>query len=397
MKIIFLTFSPLHMESGHIARLSLVLEYVAHYNDVTIACLRKGEESWETRARLKRVSCLSIPADFEGWRVKNAADVAMNILSLVNKTCPDLVVLTMEVWDLMREIGYHLKGIVKFATIVHAMPFLGAPINPSDNFEYDIKKYVQTEIEDYKKNYILDHYKETQSVLKNISIIANNKTVAFYFKKYFKDMHIYELTAFITAKIINGITVSIKPFYDFVYMARMESGKGIEYLPEILRRISSLLNRKIKVAILGRTEDDLSKRALDEIMTESEKGRYFVAKYFGWADTDLKKEILTNSGVFLYPSHYDNYPTVLNEALAFGLPCVVWDVPFARLNYSKTDAVKQVPLLNFQQFAEDAVTVFHSRGELSRQALEFVSDFISPATAAQLDTDIFREISNKIK
>lgn len=397
MNIILLTFSPLDVDSGHTSRLILTLNYLKLKNEITVICLKKGKDSQKTRRKFAGISFLTIPAEFDKWSVKNGKTVSLEILDVVKNIRPDIVVLTMEVWDLMREISKVLNGKIAFATIIHAMPFLGSPIDPSDNFKSDVRQYIQSNLEKYKQDYILQHYEELDDVFKNTSIIANNKTVAFYLKKYFKDLHFWKMETVFTAKTNNDVIIAKNPSYDFVYMARMESGKGIEYLSEILKRISLILNRKVSIAILGKTDDVSSKIALDKILAESDKSKYFIVKYFGWADTNLKKEILTDGGVFLYPSHYDNYPTVLNEALAFGLPSVVWDVPFTQLNYSNTKAVERVPLFNFQKFAKKAVTLLNNKDETQRHTAKFVNTFISPATAAQLDADMFKEISNKSK
>jgi glycosyltransferase involved in cell wall biosynthesis len=397
MKLTFLTFAPLNSASGHTARLLLELEYLSLINEVSIICLRKGEDNQETKNKYPKVSFFYIPLEFEGWEIKNIDDVVVKILDYVDKHCPDLVVMMMEVWDLMRELGKNLTGKVAFATVVHAMPFLVSPTHPSGDFEKDVIKYSASGIEEYRKNYIANHYKETEDVFKNVSIIANNKTVAFYLNTYFKEMNFWVMTPSITVKTARRIMIAKSPTYDFIYMARMESGKGVEYLPDILKRISLLMNRKVTVAILGRADDTASKNALNELLIAPLKNKYFTIKYFGWADENLKKQVLTVSGVFLYPSYYDNYPTVINEALAFGLPSITWNVPFARLNYPNTKAVKCTPLFDFQKFAENAVDALNNRNQLSKHAFEFVDSFNSPSTIAQLDTDMFKQISEQTR
>lgn len=392
MKLVFLTLAPLSSNAGHLARLSTELYDLAKLNEISIICLGKNPDNEETKNKYKNISFFHYPVKFDGWKVVNLSEIIKNISDIIKEIHPILVILQMEVWDLMRELGKDFKGKVIFAIVVHAMPFLVAPVNPSGNFEQDVIKYVATGIKKYRKDYIVNHYKEVYSVFENIPIIACNKTVAFYFKTYFKNLRIWTLKPSIVAKRNKNIIVAENPIYDFVYMARMETGKGIEYLSEILKRISLILGRPITMAIMGRTDDILSKNVLDQLLKNSHLKKYFNISYFGWADENCKKLILSQSGIFLYPSHYDNYPTVLNEALTFGLPCIIWDVPFSRLNYSSIKAVKLVPFLNFQRFAENAVESFLNRKVLAKYALNFVNSFSSMAKIAQLDTDIFTEI-----
>ncbi len=392
MKLMFLTLAPLSSNAGHLARLSTELYYLAELNEINIVCLGNNPDNEETKSKYKNISFFHSPVNFNGWKIVNLPETIKNINGLVKKIHPDLVILQMEVWDLTRELGSDLKGRVAFAVITHAMPFLTAPINPSGNFEQDVIEYVNTRIEKYRKDYIINHYKEIYSVFKNISIIANNRTVAFYLKTYFKDLRFWTLAPSIATKINKNIIVAENPTYDFVYMARMEAGKGIEYLSEILKRISLILKRSVNMAILGKTDDTLSKNALNQLLIESKQNKYFNISYFGWADEICKRQVLSTSGIFLYPSHYDNYPTVLNEALTFGLPCITWDVPFSKLNYSATKAVKRISLLDFQRFAESVTESLLNKNTLVKHALDFVNSFDSPAKIAQSDTDIFKEI-----
>jgi len=396
MKLVFLTLAPLSSNAGHLARLSFELRDLSKINEVSIICLGKDPDNEETKNIYRNVSFIHLPVKFNGWEVVNLLETANTIKNVIEEIHPNVVILMMEVWDLMRELNKNLKDGIKFVTVVHAMPFLAAPLEPSGDFESDILEYCQSDIEGYKKDYILKHYKEACAVFDDALIIANNKTVEFYLKTYFPNLKISVLLPTLIVQAHPDIIIQ-EPFtYDFIYMARMESGKGIEYLLDILNRISLILQRKIKVAILGKTDDLLTKKALEKLLEEASAKTSFVeVAYFGWADKNMKKDILTKSSVFLYPSHYDNFPTVLNEALSFGLPVVTWDVLFYRLNYKTALAVKSVPLFDFQAFAEKAVEATLDRKQLSKEAIDFVNSFKSPEETAQLDTDVFEEIIDK--
>lgn len=203
------------------------------------------------------------------------------------------------------------------------MPFLGTPMCPSGDFEKDVIAYLNSGIEKYRKDYIEDHYKEIIGVLKRVNIIASNKTVAYYLSTYFEDIKFHTFNDPISIKSYKRDANTIETKYDFAYMARMEKGKGAEYLEEILKQISLILKRTITVAILGRPDDIISSRAIDKLLAESNKNKYFKAIYFGWANKRMKEFVLSKTGVFLYPSHYDTYAIVLSEALSFGLPSIV--------------------------------------------------------------------------
>ena len=394
MKLMFITFAPLSSNAGHLARLISELNNIKKLNMVSIVCLNKNADDDNTIKKYKEIKFLHLPIEFNGWKIVSLSRVVQNIIKLINKESPNLVILQMEVWDLMRELGKKLKNKMPFAVIVHSTPFLGSPINMSTSFEHDVVKYTNSGIEDYRKKYILNHFNEAKDVFKNINIIASNKTVKYFMSNYFPNLNIYTLplSPIPKTKIFKGNNKSFK--YDFVYMARIEKGKGIEYLNKILENISKIVSRPVKIAILGRTDDLFSQTNLDQLINNSKLNKKnYTVDYLGWADEKLKKKILLNSKIFLYPSIYDTYAIVLQEALSYGLPVITWDVPFARLNY-KTSSVIKVSLFDTTKFADEAARALNHRENLSIKALKFSSTLNSSTEIALADTKLFKEIFN---
>jgi glycosyltransferase involved in cell wall biosynthesis len=394
MKLMFFTLAPFSSNLGHLARLSGELKELAKLHKISILCLGEKSNDKQIRKQYRNVSFFHFPVEFQGWEILNLKITVKNIYSFIKKINPDIVILQIEIWDLMRELGKILQEKVKFVTILHAMPFVGAPINPSGDFKNDAINYAYSGIEKYRSEYILKHYNEASEVFNRINIIANNKTVAYYLDKYFQDIN---FKLFNSPIIIKKNSLSKKDndlIYDFAYMARMESGKGIEYLPKILKRISMIMGRKITVAILGKADDITSAKILKRLITDSKKSKYFNIKYFGWADKKIKTSVLSKTGVFLYPSIYDTHAVVLCEALSFGLPVITWDILFIRINYSLAKAVISAPLLNFQKFAELAVKTLKKRKSLTYEALNFFNSFDSAKKAAELDSRIYQDIIN---
>lgn len=395
MKLLFITFDPLSLESSYLRRLFAELEYLEKVNKVNILSLSNTPDSKEVQQKYTNIRFFQFQAYLNGWEISNINEVKDYILQIVDVIKPDLVVLTVEYWDLLKELSIHLNKKVPFTAILHAMPFVVSPINPSDDFEEDVLNYVNSGIEEFKKKYILNHYKEASIVFNDIPIIANNKTVAFYLHNYFKNIYVLTQEPMTVYKrsVLNILYTDFE--YDFIYMARMELGKGIEYLEDILIKISDQIQRPIKVVIIGRTDDIASKRSLDKLINNFADSEHVVIDYHGWANEIEKKEILQSSSVFIYPSHLDNFPTVVNEALSFGLPVITWDVPFSRINYSLTNAVIKVPLLNFHAFAENAIDALNNRNEISKEAYKFIEAFNLPKKAADLDIKIFAEVVSK--
>jgi len=395
MKLVFLTFAPLTSNAGHLFRLSKELSYLSNLSKVTIMCLNKYPDDQQTKKKYKNVSFYHIPIQFNGWEIVNLSEKIKIIIHLIERINPDLVILQMEVWDFAREISKLFYKRIPFAVVLHAMPFLGTPVNPSGDFNRDVLEYIMTGIEEYRYEYIIKHYKEIKDVLRRLNVIASNKTVAYYLRLYFKNLEFYQFGSMISIKRKIIPKYKEKPYYDFAYMARMEKGKGIEYLDEILKMVSLLLSRQVRLAIMGRPDDVFSKKYLDQLLNNCERDKYFKVDYHGWADEKTKISILSNSGVFLYPSYYDTFSISLYEALSFGLPAIVWDVPFTRFNYSSTKAVIRVPFLNFEEFTKSAIEVFQNRDFLINEALNFINSFKFPDKIAKLDLEIYKKMIKK--
>ena len=394
MHLMFLTLNPFSAEPGHLARLSAELCDLSKLNVVSVLCLGEKPDDEKTKRQYNNIHFSHLPIKFDGWAIVNLRTVIKDIANRIEIIKPDIVILQMEIWDLMRGLGNLLYGKVKFVTVIHAMPFLGTPIYPSGDFEKDVIDYASSGIEKYRRDYILAHYKEINNVFERVSIIANNKTVAYYLSIYCKNIKFYMFDIPVIIKKHKRNLNDINSVYDFAYMARMEKGKGVEYLAEILKRISLILKRTITIALLGRSDDSMSSKAIDGLLMESKKNKYFKVIYFGWASKTIKELVLSNTSVFLYPSHYDTHAVVLCEALSFGLPCVVWDVPFTNINYNSTKAVVRVKYLDFQQFAESAVKVFENKEVLMRDAINFIDSFESPAKLVESDSIIYKDIIN---
>ena len=98
----------------------------------------------------------------------------------------------MEIWDLVREISLQTKK-GHLSVVFHAMPFLGTPQKFSKNFYNDVQQYCINEPKAYRKNYVKNHYKEFQTVMGRIGVIAANPTVAYYLNNYCKHLNISTL------------------------------------------------------------------------------------------------------------------------------------------------------------------------------------------------------------
>lgn len=398
MKILFLTLKPISSNSGHLARLVQVLPELSKEQNVTILCLNKDSDSADSLRQYPNVRFLDYPLKTDGWYLVDKDKIISEITEIVKVISPDICILEMEAWELVRELNISLRKITKFATVMHALPFLVAPINPTGDFVKDIYSYLDTnlDLEVYRRKYIINHYKETESVLKDLCIIACNKTVAHYLNRYFADLSVWQLVPIARIKHKKVANKGDRLLYDFVYMARMESGKGIEYLEDILNQISKCIGRCVNVGVFGRADDIKSEEKLNKLVMDQNKDSYTI-DFKGWIDNNMKNQLFPSTGVFLYPSHYDNFPTVVNEALSYGLPVITWDVPFSKINYKNIDSVKRISLYDNKGFAEAAVEALVNRDHLIDTSLSYAKTLPSPKKIAEEDLKMYRAIINSSK
>lgn len=394
MKILFLTLAPFFTNPGHIARLRSILPKLSERNQITVVCLHRESDNEQTINDFPKVKFLHYPIKNNGWYLEDKEKTINGIVSLVKNMSPDICILQMEAWELVRELNIALQGITKFATVVHAMPFLVSPIKPTGNFENDVKLYLESGIEEFRKDYVSDHYKEAYEVYRSLNIITSNKTVSYFLTKYFDNLRLNEYIPIVKQVRKNIAKNDSKLLYDFVFMARIESGKGIEYLEKILNTAAKILKRQVSIIVLGRVDDEASKIALNSLIEHQSSNTYKV-EYKGWVDDNEKDKILPNCGVFLYPSHYDNFPTVVNEALSYGLPVITWDVPFSRINYSDLKSVKISSLFDFDKFSNLAVECLSNRNNLIKYSLQYFDNLQTLEDVVANDISIYKSIINR--
>jgi len=373
---------------GHTARLRYELEDISKMVDISILSLT-GELDQSFLNKYPNVHFYVLPIKFNGWKVVNLSHIVERIDEIISFCNPDIVILCVEIWDLILELHKKISSKVAFCAICHAMPFLGSPLNLTKSFESDVRKFTNEQTLKCRKNYIVKHYKEFPKVINSGLLIANNATVAFYFKHYFPESFFWRQVPHVTVDPLKT-SKTLKIDYDFCYMARMEKGKGVEYLQDLFNKISIKLGRKIRVAIMGKADDKYSREELRRLL-KSKSESYYI-RFFGWADDKTKAEVLNNSGCFIYPSIYDSFPTVINEAMAFGLPVAVWNTLFYKINYSDVKSVSAATNFDIDHLASVSVKLLQKRTCLSKYSIEYIEKNGGSGLVAKDDLMLFDEI-----
>ncbi|MEM4435686.1 MAG: glycosyltransferase family 4 protein [Thermosphaera sp.] len=164
--------------------------------------------------------------------------------------------------------------------------------------------------------------------------------------------------------------------YDLAYMARIAWGKGVLDLI----RVVYLLKRvgiDAKVMVIGEFSDEVLKERFLKYAKELDVLRNFV--FTGFVSGVKKYKMLSRAKVFVYPSRVDVFPISLLEALAVGLPAVIFNSSYAHLfgDYVIT-----------AQSSEEMTKAIHAlllneglREELGRRARTFSRKFTHEAAA----------------
>ncbi|GAA1616942.1 hypothetical protein GCM10009789_83690 [Kribbella sancticallisti] len=337
---------------------------------------------------------VKLPMEFHGWRVRGLSAMVTEIVRHVRRFGAELVVLQSEVWDLMRELTNRLGSRCKVAAILHAMPFLTTPVRPTGDFPLDVGDRLRGEQLDYRRSYIEAHHHEFYDVADRMSFIPANRTVAYYLDLYLPRPGRPVLDPPVALRMPTrnetavGRTSAGQAGIRLCYMARIEPGKGLEHLGPIMDRIAAVLPGA-HLSVLGSADDTVSRLHLDELLAARQG---WTTRGYGWADADLKAEMLGTSDVFLYPSNSDSLSISMLEALAHGVPVVAWELPFTRLNYRATRAVSLVPFGDVSAFGIAALTAYGNADSLRNDAVRFAGKFCNPRAAAASERQAYRMV-----
>jgi glycosyltransferase involved in cell wall biosynthesis len=388
MRILYLTFGPLNAQSSHLVYLHYALPILQNRHKITILNM-SGDEDEAASDTFKLVEFRKIKCDMSGWEINNLKGILSSVEQLVVSEGVELVVLQMEVWELMRELPVVLSGKTTFVTMVHAMPFLGSPIMPSMDFEADVRDYAASLKTGFRTKYNLMHYREAESVFESGKFITSNQSTDWYIKHYFP---------MTSTHVINDHKKGYQPDlpkekkFDLVYMARMEEGKGVKYFHEILSDLSKRLGRKISLVVLGRTDDEISQQDLQNLVDLSSRDGLYEIVNVGWAGQKEKEYYLGSSSVFVYPSEHDNNPEVVYEAQSFGLPCVLWDLPFSRRSFSQSRSILLAKHLDIGNMVDKIELALENRDDLSQIGRDYVRSGKTPEEFAKILEDIYSAV-----
>jgi len=153
--------------------------------------------------------------------------------------------------------------------------------------------------------------------------------------------------------------------YDAIFVGRLHWRKGVDTLVEAWKVLTdSLSNRRLLVVGSGPLREELERRA-------RETGLSNLVTFEPWVrDTSELRRLIRSARLLVLPSEGEGFARVVAEAMAFGVPCVISDLPSLRELYG--GAAVFVPLHDHVRLAEAISALLLDdarREELSRKSL----------------------------
>jgi glycosyltransferase involved in cell wall biosynthesis len=106
--------------------------------------------------------------------------------------------------------------------------------------------------------------------------------------------------------------------FDFIFCGRIETVKNPHFALKVARQVALRLGRKIKILFVGAGSQELSVRN-----AAAQHGDQVQAQFNGFARQQELPSLYRSSRIFLFPTQWDPWGVVANEACAAGLPVIV--------------------------------------------------------------------------
>lgn len=143
-----------------------------------------------------------------------------------------------------------------------------------------------------------------------------------YFSQVFKKENIEILENFVFSTDFTSCDINSS---NFLYVGRLSKKKGFY---DLIDAVDICVNQysltEFNIICLGLAESDQEQKRIEK--TIEEKGLSVVLKLKGMVVGQEKFDYFNTSSCFLFPSHFENSPVVLKEAIAANLPIIASNI-----------------------------------------------------------------------
>jgi len=257
----------------------------------------------------------------------------------------------------------------------------------------NIKKFLKMGI-----NEIFNVYYTYKGIKYADEIISMGMGSTYYLNNYLHiNKKIYEVKHTAAADVKNRIMDKVYK-YDFCFMAaRLETEKGVIDLLSILYYIKNKFSSNVNIVIIGRFSDDKTKNQFYKKLNKLNLEKNVIIT--GFIPEAEKIDILKTTRIFLYPSRKDIFSISMAEALSYGCPSVVFDLPFTW--QFQSNAIFRIKYKKINKMAIAALNLLrlsYNNPDEFKKLCEYASnDILNQFTWKKTCEDEINAIKNAVK
>lgn len=202
-------------------------------------------------------------------------------------------------------------------------------------------------------------------------VIVNNEDEKKQFPDLSKKGKVIVLIGAVNLRIIDSYKkkfVNVSKKYDAVFQGRFHPQKGVVELVEIWGKVvQEQKNAKLIMIGDGPLKGDVDRK----IASLGLQANIVVTGYM--FDGEEKYKIFAESKIAVHPSFYDSGGMASAEVMAFGIPCVGFDLPAFESYYP--EGMVKVPIGDMDQFAEAILHLLQNdkkRSDIGKEAEKMI-------------------------
>lgn len=276
---------------------------------------------------------------------------------------PDLIYsVTEHYYDVVPAIILKKKQECEWKSVVHWV----APLKRNGKLLHNLLFYIQQRVGLYLIRKFADEV---------LAVSPSTKSDLIH-KLNFSQYKVQSVECGVDLNLINVINKKLKDSpkkFDAVFMKRFHPAKGIFDTVHIWKKV---VEKKpdAKLLMIGGGSDEIKKELVD-LIQKNNLSENIIIKGVVY-DIDEKFKLLSQSKVFMLPTHEENWAIVIGEALATGLPVVCYDIPEIKPLWKKH--VFWIPKYDINLFSEEILRLIDNeklRHDLAIENLKFVKKY----------------------
>lgn len=212
------------------------------------------------------------------------------------------------------------------------------------------------------------------------SILINNKNEETQFPRFAKQNRLVVVQGAVDLQKVKSYQMKkVKKIYDGVFQGRFHPQKGVVELIDIWQKVVEE-KPDAKLVMIG---DGPLRKSVELRIKNLGLNKNIILKGYLF-DGDEKYKIFQQSKVVLHPAFFDSGGMAAAEAMAFGLPCVGFDLASYKYYYPK--GMIKVDINDKEKFAKTIVKLLNEKNlykKIANEALEMIAKMWSWDTRAK--------------